>query len=322
MAYENMKKFVRLLRYNQEADLDVIVAVTGRKGTGKTSFSIQCVREYIREYFGESSLDIRKYMAYDNDEVLDKVFNLPEYSPIIADEASRFAMGEDWNKAESKEMKKIMAQVRTRHLIVFLCLPEFLWLDKKYRDDMVTHWAWIPTREHSMIFEPNDNPGEPDVWDLKKFAKAGYLSKWTPIEKIVRVVSKNKCFKFDVQFPKVPAPLYERYLKLRDQKILEEKGQDYVSQKDVAKVMAWNLKHRWDEIADDVELGRFDKPTYKMMSDRLLIDPRTSSIIAGGSTVRNWVLEVDKSLPKKRVMEEDADEEVELESGMEAEASE
>ena len=39
------------------------------------------------------------------------------------DEAVRFASSEDWNKKESKELKKTLAQVRTKHLLFILCFP-------------------------------------------------------------------------------------------------------------------------------------------------------------------------------------------------------
>jgi len=167
MSYENLNKFVEYIRKMQEADLDVIIAVSGTKGLGKSSLALQVCKRYVEKYFGEKYFSVEKYTAYDNAEVMEKIYNLPEYSPIIADEAARFAMGEDWNKSENKELKKLAAQIRPKHMIVFLNLPRFSWLDKKYSSDMVSLWVRVITRGHVIVFQP-DLSEVKEPWHLKE----------------------------------------------------------------------------------------------------------------------------------------------------------
>lgn len=303
MAYENFEKLITYFRKLQEADLFPIVAVSGPLGQGKSSFSMQCSIKYCNDYLNESYFSCRKYIAYDNEEILNKYYNLDEYSPLIADEAARFAMSEDWNKAINKEVKKVTAQLRPRHLIFLMNIPNFAWLDAKYRDELVSVWAWIPTRGYAVIFRPDNNPGEKDRWHLKDFTKYRHrIDQFTDIEKISNMVSSHKCFFDLVKFPKVPEEIYEQYLKLREQKTFIESSDQFVMQKDLAKVMSYNLKYNWNRLMEAVQKGKFERPTYRMISDILFNDPIKNIKLAKYITIRNWVNEVATKLPEQQLL--------------------
>jgi len=58
------------------------------------------------------------------------------------DEAIRFASSADWNKKENKELKKKLAQVRTKHLFYILCFPLKIYkLEKTYLESYVNYWC-------------------------------------------------------------------------------------------------------------------------------------------------------------------------------------
>ena len=301
MSYENFGKLIKYFRKYQEADLFPIVAVTGPLGSGKSSFSMQCSIKYSKNYFNEKHyFSCKKYIAYDNPEVLSKYYNLPEFSPLIADEAARFAMGEDWNKAINKELKKVTAQIRPRHLLFLMNIPNFLWLDRKYRDELVCMWVWVPIRGYAIIFQPDDNPGESDRWHLADFRKYKYrISLFSDIQRIYNLVSKHKCFFDLVQFPKVPEDIYQEYLKLREQKTYTENKENFVDQKELAKIMVYNIKNNWEPFLNAIKEGRFEKPSYKMISDNLLVDPISKEKILQFTTIRNWEQEIMSKLTQQ-----------------------
>jgi hypothetical protein len=303
MTYENLWRFVDVVRRQQEADLDVIVAVTGRKGMGKSTFAMQVTRRILHRYFGERHVNVKRYVAYNNQDLKEKIFRLPPFSPIVADEAARFAMGEDWNKSDSKELKKLIAQIRTKHLAIFMCLPEFLWLDKKYRDGMVTQWVWVPTRQRAHVFEPDDNPGEPDVWHLRKLARAGYISKFTDSSKLTRVSAKNPCFRYEVMFPKLPDEIYQRYVELRDKIAYEEslnREPEGSRHEEYGKIMAYNLVKNWDVFKNGLDAARGGVPNARMLQDTLMVDPRTHKVVATQSNLCIWIREVDAGVRSSR----------------------
>ena len=300
MAYENFGKLIKYFRSLQEADLFPIVAVSGALGQGKTSFSMQCSIKYCKEYLNESYFSCNKYIAYDNDEVLAKYYNLPENSPLIADEAVRFAMSMDWNKAINKEVKRKTTEIRPRHLLFFMNIPNFSWMDAIYRHELVSMWAWIPTRGYAVIFRPDNNPGEKDRWHLKEFTKYRHrIDHFTDIDKIYSMVNSHKCFFDMVQFPKVPEDIYQEYLKIRLKRTIGDAAESYILQKDIAKIMSWNLKNRWNELHETIHRSRKKVLSYRIMADVLLKDPVNNIHLAKYSSIRNWVAEVQRKLPEQ-----------------------
>ncbi len=297
MSYENLNKFIDYLRKIQESNMDALIGVTGPRGMGKSSFAIQIARRYVERYFGEPSFNIRKYIAFDNDEVLEKIHTLPVYSPLIGDEAARFAMGEDWNKAESKELKKVVAQIRPKRLIFFLNLPKLNWLDKKYREEMVKIWVWIPTREYALIFEPDMNPGIDDSWHLNEFKRFSKkrLSHFSDIDRILKIARRNPCFMDYFKFPKVPEELYDRYEAIRNARAFESKP-TFINQKEVARTMVYNLKYNWDGFLAAVNKSKNNRPTFDIMEDHLVIDPRTKEKIASSKTFSKWNREMNLAI--------------------------
>jgi hypothetical protein len=272
----------------RQANLDMVWAITGRKGCGKSSFAIEVARFYLKKYFGQEYFSPERWIAYDNSEVMKMIYDLPEGAPLICDEAARFAMGEDWNKAENKEMKKLFAQMRTKHLVVLMCIPRFDWMDKKYREDMVTHWAWIPSRSNAFVFSPDDNPGERDVWHLKDFQYLGKVGFFTDTDKLLSKVVKHKCFWEFFKFPAVPSDIYDRYVEIRDKKAFSESGGS-LSQREVAKFMLFNLFRGWEGFDAAVRGSRFGRPTFKILSDFVMRDPRGGRSFINDVSVKNWI---------------------------------
>jgi len=302
MTYENFDKLIDYFGKLQDADLFPIIAVSGPLGTGKSSFSIQASIKQLKKKFNTDYFSCLKYIAYDNPEVMEKYYSLEENSPLIADEAARFAMGEDWNKAINKELKKTTAQLRPRHLLFFMNIPNFLWLDGKYRGEMVSMWVWIPTRGYAVIFQPDNNPGESDRWHLNDFKKwKQIITPFTDPRRIHDLVSKHKCFFDMVQFPKVPEDIYEAYFELRQKKTYTENAGNYVDQKDMAKIMIYNLKHKWDEFTNAVDISRFKKPTNRLIADKLMIDPYSKNQVLKYVTISNWDNEIVRKLDPKEL---------------------
>lgn len=275
-AYSRMANFSTLMRKYQLADFDCIVAITGSKGIGKSSWGINFMRKYLSMHFGSDYFSVKKHVAYDNEEVK-KMLDLPKYSPFMADEATRFAMGEDWMRADNKELKKILAQCRTpKNLIALLNIPMLTWLDSKYRGGLVNMWVWIPVRGIALYFTPDRNPGVDDPWHLKFFQKKiGFIDEFTDFETLLRKVRKHPCYKDYMTFPKVPAKIYAKYHEYRTERTEGEFLRSARTQKELANIAALNFYYRYDEILAAINDTRMNRPTWRLMSDQLFRDPRT-----------------------------------------------
>lgn len=250
-SWKNLEKFVDLLREFQNQDMDLLIPIDGFKGSGKTTCGCVIIKKYLEKYMNEN-FNPDKYIAYDNYEVQEKINNLPPFSPLLCDEAVRFALGEDWQKQESKELKKIFTQIRTKHLIIFFCIPNFFWLDKKYREDMSAFWVHTFSRGYALIFTPDLRIGVEDKWHRKEFEKkiTRPLNLFSNIENVLPFYRKHPCYWADLQFPKLEQPLYDRYLGLRDSKALAPSPS--LTRIELIKLVIWKLHKQFNLTSGDL----------------------------------------------------------------------
>lgn len=252
----------------------------------------------------QTRLDFMKHLAYDNDEIREVIYEIDPYSPILADEGVRFLMGEDWMTTESKTLKKLFAQMRTKHLIVLANIPKFAWIDKKYRNVMASFWVRILKRGLAVLMQPDLGETD-DPWHLKEFEQMlGSYFYFTPdealIKKVERMKSRHPCVFDYFNFPPVPEDIYKEYLTARNRKVFERRNQeDKIDQKELAKICSWNIVNRWPEIQGAIKISRFDRPTFKLMEEFMFKDPKTEEKIIGYTTIRNWINEIDKIVGKR-----------------------
>ncbi len=248
-------------------------------------------------------IDFKKYLAYDNDDIENMIHTLPEYSPWMGDEGVRIMMGEDWMKSESKNMKRLFAQMRTKHLFGMVNIQKFKWVESKYRDDMTTFWLRIVTRGLSILLQP-DLGEDDDTWHMKNFRELlGSYSYFTPegvlMDKVQKIVNKHPCAFDFLKLPDVPDDIYTEYLKTRNEKAFERKNPDErIDQKQLAKVASWNLMNRWGEIVQAVKEGRFERPTLKLLEHHVFSHPKTREKIVGNTAIKYWVDDIQKLVEK------------------------
>lgn len=324
--FEKLRKITKYARKIQtKDDNDLFIGVTGTKGSGKTSFSIQMARDYVEDYFGEKYFNVGRYVAYNNRQILEKLHTLPVYSPLIADEAIRIAWSREWNKADNKDLAKFSAQVRPKKHIVFMNIPKLAWIDSSYREGMLDMWVWVHSviedgqkKAYAVVFLPDENQAESDSWHLKMLKQQGKkierVGRFTSMEKIHKIVKKHPCYLDMFMFPKVPKDIYDRYLELRTHHVMERES-EFVNQKDMAKVITYNLYRRWKKFDDAVKKSRFGKPNQAILTD-LTYDPTRKKNLVQKTTVYNWIKDVEERVPFEE--REDADDTLEQEDKGEA----
>lgn len=145
---------------------------------------------------------------------------------------------EDWSKAENKELKKKLGQVRTKHLFYILCFPlKVRKLDKVYLESYVNYWIDLVGRGIGALYVKDKNP-EYDSWRLKEFQKIGSYTEFTTISKIRDALKKHPNFWYTIKAPKPPAPLYEKYLKVREYNVYDDANVlDTLNKSDVVRAL-------------------------------------------------------------------------------------
>jgi len=229
-------QFVKHLLYRNIANYDSMVLVTSEKGTGKSSSSIMMAREWCR-LLG-IQFNPERHMAYSNQDVMDKIDQLSPFEPLIADEAVRFASSADWNKKESKALKKKLAEVRTKHLLFILCFPlKIKKVEKTYLEAFVNYWCDLFGRGLGVVYVKDKNPVN-DPWRQKDFQKIGSYTEFTALSDVEKKLKKHPNFWKLIRFPKPPKHVYERYVKVRESNVYNnETVRQTVTSDDVQKAL-------------------------------------------------------------------------------------
>lgn len=284
--YSGIQAFVTVLRALLiKEDMDALIGVSGFKGMGKSTFSIQVARLYFKNYLPDKKFVLEKSVAYSFDDVLRVIDENEPYTPIVCDEAVNFAMAEDWSKAESRKLKKIFAKVRDKHHIFFFNIPNMWWLDRKYRESMMTVWTHILKKGYAVISLPNLAPGIDDVWHkdfLRKRFQKVHFSFFSDVDDIMKIFRKYPCYFDEFTFPKLPEKLYEKHLELRN-----AQSTDTFDESDAMRRLAFKLRllpydlirFRFDELYELMTKiknnGGIEKYPVKDLFEFVYRDPQT-----------------------------------------------
>lgn len=244
--------------------------------------------------------DTHRFVAYDNKDMENKLFSTPKGAPIVADEAIKFAASMNHNKAENKAMKELFVVIRPRNLHYYFCVPDISMIDSKYREDMSHFWLRLIERGKGILFEKDTSERE-DKWHLKEMEKLmGVIKTFTPLDKISRNLQKHPCYFDTMSFPELPEEIYDEYEYIRNSINLQRRAEELqVTNKDMAKIMSYNLIHNWDRIKIAVDRNKDARVTYDLIKSEVLTDPVSRKALVSDMTIRNWVKGVEEFVRSK-----------------------
>lgn len=221
--YSSKREFVKFVKYCLKRNLsnyDTMVLISSDKGTGKSSTAIQLARAWCK-LIG-IKFDPKRHIAYDNADVMEKIQMLNPFEPLIADEAIRFASAADWNRTENKELKKVLGQVRTKHLFFMLLFPlKIDKLQKEYLDSYVNYWLDLYDRGVGALYVKDKNPSK-DVWNIDLFKKMGSWNEFSTPDVVEKKLSTHPNYWQTLVIPKVPKEVYDRYLEVREENVYRD----------------------------------------------------------------------------------------------------
>lgn len=284
-SFQNLNNFVNLIKSFISKDMDFVIAITGAKGVGKSTLAMQIAIRYLN-LIGKK-FDVDRNVAYTFDQIVQAIENLEQGDVLIIDEAVNVMMAEDWAKFESKYLKKVFAKLRVKHLVVFLCIPNFFWLDRKYRDDMVNLWIHVFQRGKAFIATPSRNPGIDDAWFRKWLVKNlnFHFSDFSPVDGFETKVMKYPCFLDFITFNKLPDEIYAPYLEKRRQAIIE-------------------MEQLKKDISRKVSLGEI-VTAWKLKEEKNLSMEKIATILGyHEKTIQRWFDEIKATLPKDLIIED------------------
>jgi len=194
-------------------------------------------------------------------------------------------------------MKKKFAQIRTKHLLILMCMPNFWWFDSKYRENMFLFWIHNLTRGFGIIFTAAQNIGLDDVWHRKKFIDVKQrFDVFTDYNDMKKVYDKHPCYFDYIKIKPCNPDIYAEYKKLRDAAVWDSNTTPIQPQKYMLKSIVYNLYTKLNNGGLTLE----GKLTYQELARQFLYDPIKDRPFyddtSGRDMVGTWVREVKAML--------------------------
>lgn len=239
MGMLSLKRMVDHWNMIQLTDDDVMIGVTGAKGVGKSSLSVGCAMEIVRNhnrlhdkkgfFSGRLKFNMRRNLPYTNSEVIKAAQErdfLDDYSPVVIDEAIKASYKRDFAKLENKDLIKEFTVNRPRHLISFWLIPEFTSIDRDIQSLLDFHLMvlWKKPKKYAvvLVFERDKNPLNKDPWEVKKLEKImqrmpsiSYTTSQQQVERVIKLMENLKTFVGYMRVKPLPEKLYSRYKQVR-----------------------------------------------------------------------------------------------------------
>lgn len=239
---------------HMKTNKDCFVLLEADKGYGKSTLGtvlgirwVSMMRQYINY---PMKFNLAKHIVYDDnvDHILEKINQLPNYSPLMFDEGGRIILGEDWNKKENKKIKKLFAEIRTKHLLVLVNSPFAINdIDRKYLQNFFDYWIHLWGPGFATTFMKNRHPLRkgfqrrkmdeilpghvPDVGTMRELYYINNYAKAHP------------CYYDILLWNELSKAVYDQYQKMRDAAVYEQGEQNAQTDEE----MSVNYKLRRDK---------------------------------------------------------------------------
>jgi len=206
------------IRSRLRNDLDVVIAVTGDEGLGKSTLAYQLAKRI------DGDFDVEKSTVYNPtyEEVKDKIVGLPKYSAIVVDEAVKTFYKRNFAHKSQIFLNQVFAICRKANKAVILCMPAFSDFDSFFRRRRILIWIHIVTRGGFVCFVKDKSAFAEDCWHQKEndllFRESFGSKKFFQARPshLVRAYRKSSNYFFSGEFKKMPAEDSRKYLALAE----------------------------------------------------------------------------------------------------------
>jgi hypothetical protein len=156
------------------ADKDLVVAVTGEEGGGKTALSgglAACISPVF-------SWRTHALMQPTESDMRNLITSLPKFEPVIADEAIKILYKLNWQSKGQRFLNMMYAQCRKENKLSILNIPRFVDLNEYFRNQRVKIWIHIVEEisnkkkvGYAVVFVKSKLASAKDPWRLEEMNK-------------------------------------------------------------------------------------------------------------------------------------------------------
>lgn len=246
------KQFGRICLDRVTKDKDLAIAITAPEGDGKSASSIGIglgidpnFKLFRNVLFSPSVKEIKE-----------KIYSLPPYTPIIADEAIKIMYKLNWGSKIQKYLNKIYSVCRNQNKISIFNMPRFTDFSEYFRNHRLRLWVHIvdpisnEKREgHAVVMARSWNPITTDAWGLKRFEKRlederkrGKKDVYYNLDDKIAAFQELPGFVDILKFTWVNKELWSEYLALKDKVADEESEGGFEDDKVLLELEEWKRR--------------------------------------------------------------------------------
>lgn len=176
----SIKDVAEICLQRTKADKDIAIAITGFEGEGKSALSIALSLEI------DPLFDVKRNILFNPTvkEITSKIYNLPQHTPLIADEAIKIMYKLNWGQKIQRYLNQIYALCRKQNKISIFNLPRFTDASEYFRNHRIKLWIHIldglsnkKDYGYAVLMVRSWNPVTTDPWSLKQFEKEMQLGR-------------------------------------------------------------------------------------------------------------------------------------------------
>lgn len=221
--------FAKMVRRRLRQDWDMVIAVTGERGSGKSTLS------KVMGYVIDPKFGLATNVAYipTYKDIVKKFNALPQFSYFDVDEAIRAFYKMQFMNRLQQIIVQMYSTERYQNKATSLLIPRFWDLTENFRNNLVKIWVHVMGRGYAVAKVIDPDMDSPDPWHRKE----NYKRKTKGKKSVKRVTSLDIEQRIELEidgpnyfthftFPDLPPYLRQEYIRLRQesrQKISLEK---------------------------------------------------------------------------------------------------
>lgn len=208
---------VEFIKKRIREDKDLVIAITGDEGIGKSTLAIWLGMSIDEEF----TLEKNELFSPSVEEMESKVRGLPKYSVIVADEAIKILYKLYWMTKGQRYLNRLFSIVRDENKVIILCIPRFIDLNEWWRHHRVKIWVHVMERGVAIVDMKDWSKWIRDPWHMDENQRN--LDKSRGRRRLASFSTEDKVFLFTkginflafFRFTKLPDNVDERYKELK-----------------------------------------------------------------------------------------------------------
>lgn len=231
---------VKLINAALHQNQDASAIITGEKGVGKSTFSIQLAMGLLHE--NNMKWEVDKYLDIRRWAIIQKIKYGERFTPVINDEATSNLFKRDFMNREQNDLVKLLDRCRKLNRFLIFNYPQFTAMDN-YARNGIKFWFYLPRRNYAFLMVRDKNPFINDPWHIN------YAQKLIPrfptdlgsaYQKLRRLPTFVGLIKFERLHPQVENK-YLRYVAELERELENENEKKLYNTKELSIYKSLNL---------------------------------------------------------------------------------